>query len=242
MSDRIEPDTIAPDVPLYGQASEYRRQSPEPPLLQSQPRATPGLTSQSPAPERGAIATIYHKLKDSSHPIALIFFLGFRVGALATYCFGLFFTSSFVFMFITTILLLAADFWTTKNIAGRLLVGLRWWNESSSDGKSTWVFETADPARVINPIDSKVFWMFVYGAPAFWVILALLAILKLQFLSLILVIIAGVLSTTNAVAFSRCDKFSKANGVVGNLTGSLLSRAVGGGLNGMFSRLSPFRG
>eukprot|EP01050_Picozoa_sp_SAG11_P010429 SAG11_NODE_1041_length_6056_cov_5.902468_6_plen_102_part_00 len=27
------------------------------------------------------------------------------------------------------ILLLAMDFWTVKNVSGRLLVGLRWWNE-----------------------------------------------------------------------------------------------------------------
>jgi hypothetical protein len=26
-------------------------------------------------------------------------------------------------------LLLAFDFWTVKNVTGRLLVGLRWWNE-----------------------------------------------------------------------------------------------------------------
>lgn len=41
-------------------------------------------------------------------------------------------------------LLLAADFWNTKNVAGRLLVGLRWWNETSPEGASIWVFETAD--------------------------------------------------------------------------------------------------
>jgi hypothetical protein len=49
-----------------------------------------------------------------------------------------------VLIFILVILLLAADFWNTKNVSGRLLVGLRWWNEASSDGSSIWVFETAD--------------------------------------------------------------------------------------------------
>lgn len=39
------------------------------------------------------------------------------------------------------ILLLSADFWTVKNITGRLLVGLRWWNYVDDDGKSHWVFE-----------------------------------------------------------------------------------------------------
>ncbi len=30
---------------------------------------------------------------------------------------------------IEQVLLLAFDFWTVKNVSGRLLVGLRWWNE-----------------------------------------------------------------------------------------------------------------
>ena len=33
------------------------------------------------------------------------------------------------------------DFWTVKNVTGRLLVGLRWWNHVDEDGKSHWVFE-----------------------------------------------------------------------------------------------------
>ena len=42
-------------------------------------------------------------------------------------------------------LLLAADFYYLKNIAGRRLVGLRWWNEvDTSTGDSHWVFESQD--------------------------------------------------------------------------------------------------
>ena len=42
------------------------------------------------------------------------------------------------------VLLLAFDFWTVKNVSGRLLCGLRWWNETGPDGESVWVFESAD--------------------------------------------------------------------------------------------------
>lgn len=42
----------------------------------------------------------------------------------------------------SVVLLLAADFWTVKNITGRLLVGLRWWNKVNEDGSSEWVFES----------------------------------------------------------------------------------------------------
>ena len=34
------------------------------------------------------------------------------------------------------------DFWTVKNITGRLLVGLRWWNYVDDEGKSHWVYES----------------------------------------------------------------------------------------------------
>ena len=50
-----------------------------------------------------------------------------------------------VLVFIITMLLLAADFYYLKNIAGRRLVGLRWWNEvDTSTGDSHWVFESQD--------------------------------------------------------------------------------------------------
>ena len=45
-------------------------------------------------------------------------------------------------LFLTVILLLAFDFWTVKNVTGRLMVGLRWWNKVEDDGTSTWVFES----------------------------------------------------------------------------------------------------
>ena len=42
-------------------------------------------------------------------------------------------------------LILAADFYYLKNIAGRRLVGLRWWNEvDTASGDSHWVFESQD--------------------------------------------------------------------------------------------------
>jgi ABC-type oligopeptide transport system ATPase subunit len=67
----------------------------------------------------------------------------FRLGALLTYLLGSIFTDNFTLVFVLTILFLAFDFWTVKNISGRLLVGLRWWNEIQSDGSNKWVFESA---------------------------------------------------------------------------------------------------
>lgn len=48
----------------------------------------------------------------------------------------------FVTNFITIVTLLAFDFWTVKNISGRLLVGLRWWNK---------VTDTLSPSKSGSP-------------------------------------------------------------------------------------------
>lgn len=84
-------------------------------------------------------------------------------------------------------LLLAADFYYIKNIAGRRLVGLRWWNEvNTASGDSHWVFESSDPnERVVNKTDSRFFWMALYVQPVCWVGLAVLAIMHPVWLTLV---------------------------------------------------------
>ncbi|KAK0733396.1 hypothetical protein B0T26DRAFT_684059 [Lasiosphaeria miniovina] len=172
----------------------------------------------------------------SSHPITLLTFLAFRVSSLLVYLFGLLlFTDSLVMIFIATILLLAADFYYLKNIAGRRLVGLRWWNEvDPSTGDSHWVFESSEPGtKVINATDSRFFWLAIYAQPLLWFVLAVVALFRLNFIWLPLVAIALALTITNSLAFSRCDKFSQASNLAGsafssgNLAGSIASNMLG---------------
>ena len=66
----------------------------------------------------------------------------FRVTAFVVYMFCGWFSASFIASFVTVVLLLSMDFWTVKNITGRLMVGLRWWNYVDDNGKSHWVFES----------------------------------------------------------------------------------------------------
>jgi hypothetical protein len=66
-----------------------------------------------------------------SHPVAIVFHLLFRVMAWLLYVISGWVKDSFILFFIIIILLLAFDFWTVKNVTGRLLVGLRWWNGTS---------------------------------------------------------------------------------------------------------------
>eukprot|EP00808_Paulinella_micropora_P022170 g8441.t1 len=59
----------------------------------------------------------------------VMFHLGFKLAAILEYLFASAFSDNFVVVFVTCIILLAFDFWTVKNVSGRLLVGLRWWND-----------------------------------------------------------------------------------------------------------------
>ena len=155
-------------------------------------------------------------------------------------------------MFIVTLILLSIDFYYLKNIAGRRLVGLRWWNEvNTSTGESHWVFESRnDPAyhnssnaissadQEQNPTDHRFFWLSLYVAPALWVGLAIFALVRMiGVIWLSLVAIALVLTITNTVAFSRCDKFGQASRIASTaLHGSGLARGLVGGLVGRFFR------
>ncbi|KAH3914590.1 golgi apparatus membrane protein TVP23 [Parastagonospora nodorum] len=172
--------------------------------------------------------------KLSSHPITLLTFLFFRISSLLVYLLGMrLLSSNFVLIFIVTILLLAMDFYYLKNIAGRRLVGLRWWNEvDGATGDGRWVFESADPeSREQNATDKRFFWMALYVQPVLWVVMAVVALFGFNFIWLTLVAIALVLTITNTLAFSRCDKFSQASGFASNaMYGSGLARNLAGGL------------
>ena len=78
----------------------------------------------------------------------------------------------------------------------------------------------------------------MYIAPAAWVGLAILAVFRLQSpIWLVEVAIALVLVLTNTVAFSRCDKFSQASGLAGNVFGGAgLARSLAGNMVGRMFR------
>ncbi|KAI1618300.1 hypothetical protein EDD37DRAFT_261543 [Exophiala viscosa] len=174
----------------------------------------------------------------SDHPITLLTYLGFRIGSLLMYLFGVLFIRNFVLVFILTLLLLSVDFYYLKNIAGRRLVGLRWWNEvNTSTGDSHWVFESApQEGRDQNKTDKRFFWLSMYIVPGLWVALAVLALVRLQNLIwLVTIAIALALTITNTVAFSRCDKFSQASSFAGTaFMGSGIARNLASNMVGRF--------
>ena len=92
----------------------------------------------------------------------LFFHLAFKAGALFTYMFLSGLGLSYMLTFVFVVVLSALDFWTVKNVSGRLLVGLRWSNHIDDAGKSTWHFQSFEDQRAINQTDSNFFWL---GAP-----------------------------------------------------------------------------
>ncbi|NWR32399.1 TV23A protein, partial [Tachuris rubrigastra] len=140
------------------------------------------------------------------HPLATFFHLFFRVSAIVTYLFCDWFSNSFVACFVTILLLLSFDFWSVKNVTGRLLVGLRWWNQIDEDGKSHWVFEAKRVSTIAasTEAEARIFWLGLIICPAIWTLFlfSTLFSLKLKWLALV---IAGIsLQAANLYGYIHC--------------------------------------
>lgn len=118
-----------------------------------------------------------------------------------------------------------------KNVSGRLMVGLRWWNEVSETGGSEWKFESLQEGqRGVNKTDSQAFWTVLYVTPVLWAVLGLVAFLKLHVDYLLLVAIAILLSGANLVGYVKCSRAAQSQ-----LRG-LRSQLFAQGLRAYFSR------
>lgn len=154
--------------------------------------------------EEGAVQTM---LRKSSHPTVAIFHVGFKLAAVASYLLLGLFTKNFVIQFVITVTLLSFDFWTTKNVTGRLLVGLRWWHEVAEDGVTQqWRFETIPDREDLNVVDGRIFWWTLYINPIIWIALGIVCVLKFNVSYVLMVVIALLLSGANIVGYYKCNR------------------------------------
>uniref|UniRef100_H0X2X3 Golgi apparatus membrane protein TVP23 homolog n=1 Tax=Otolemur garnettii TaxID=30611 RepID=H0X2X3_OTOGA len=161
------------------------------------------------------------------HPLATFFHLFFRVSAILTYVCCDWFSRSFVGCFVTVLVLLSLDFWSVKNVTGRLMVGLRWWNQIDEDGKSHWIFE----ARKVSPnniaateAEARIFWLGLIICPMIWIVFffSTLFSLKLKWLALV---IAGIsLQAANLYGYILCKMGGESD--LSKATASFLPQAV----------------
>jgi len=146
-----------------------------------------------------------------AHPKTCFFHVVFKAAAIVFYILSSFFNENFVIDFVVTISLVALDFWVVKNVSGRILVGLRWWNEINDRGESIWRFECLDQESLarMNKKDSWLFWWTLYAAAIIWSALGIVAIIKFNIDYLLVDGICLTLTMANIIGFTKCKKDAK---------------------------------
>ncbi|XP_015227629.1 Golgi apparatus membrane protein TVP23 homolog B isoform X2 [Cyprinodon tularosa] len=165
------------------------------------------------------------------HPLTSFFHLFFRTCAILVYLLCDFLSGRFIVCMVTIILLLSCDFWTVKNVSGRLLVGLRWWNQVDEDGRSRWVFESRKAGSVskTTAAESRIFWLGLTVCPIFWVIFLFSTIFSFNIKWLAVVIMGLVLQWANLYGYVRCKvggKSSLRNMAQTYLTGQVFKQVM----------------
>ncbi|XP_076235605.1 putative Golgi apparatus membrane protein-like protein CG5021 isoform X2 [Calliopsis andreniformis] len=173
-----------------------------------------------------------NKLK---HPYVTMFHLAFRIAAIVVYMMCGWFSNSFIASFVTVVLLLSMDFWTVKNITGRLMVGLRWWNYVDDNGNSHWVFESRK--NRINVTEARIFWLALILCPLLWSVFFVGALFSLKFKWLLLVCIAIVLNGANLYGYVKCKMGNDRN--ISAATSEFLRKQVIQNVASMMTRSPP---
>ncbi|MCQ2817005.1 MAG: DUF846 domain-containing protein [archaeon] len=143
-------------------------------------------------------------LQHAHNPIIVFFTLIFKVLAILFYFLLGIFGVSDALIFIIVVILCAFDFWFIKNVSGRIIVGLRWWNEVKEDGSEVWIFESDHEKRATS-IDTTIFWGSLYITPLFWGVLTILNLIGLRLIWFLVCLIALVLTGSNTIGYYKCS-------------------------------------
>lgn len=115
------------------------------------------------------------------HPTMRILTIFFKFLSLASYLLLNWISEDAILTFILVSLFAALDFWVVKNITGRKLVGLRWWNEFQDDGSETWVFESYDSNFKPEKVNSSFFWSSQILLTIVWLVFTVANLLTFRF-------------------------------------------------------------
>lgn len=143
-------------------------------------------------------------LSTATNPVVCMFHIGFK--GLSVFCFLFLnlFIDEEIATFLVVVILAAFDFWTVKNVTGRLLVNLRWWSEIDEYGEENWIYESDDGKKRVGRTDSFIFWTALYLYPIVWFVFGLMDLIGFKFLWFILTMICFTLSFTNAQGYYCC--------------------------------------
>lgn len=76
------------------------------------------------------------------NPVACMFHVGFKAAGVFAFMFLNAFIGEEIITFVVVVLFAAFDFWTVKNVSGRLLVNLRWHSEVDDFGNERYIYES----------------------------------------------------------------------------------------------------
>ena len=179
---------------------------------------------QNQATQGGNIFSQYD-YKKSSSPGLMLTDLILKGIPIAFYIIGSFVSIFIVNLAVITIMS-AVDFWFTKNVLGRVMVGLRWGRVIHADGEEELIFECKKDEATINAADKRMFWGFLTIATVFW--LAMLLWNIFTFTSLVLIIVPLALQATNLYCFYKCsaEQQTQMKGFISAQQGNLTRQAV----------------
>lgn len=127
-------------------------------------------------------------------------------------------TDQYLSTFVVTTVLLASDFWVTKNIAGRQLAALRWYSKLGEDNQEKWYFESAQ-SRVASPFNVMVFWLGQLIPLLFWISIFLVNLVTLSPFWVFLALLCCILLAANFICFLECkgEHQQRVNGITKRL-------------------------
>ena len=164
-----------------------------------------------------------------------MFHIGFKGASIFSFIFLNAFLGSEILTFIIMIVFAACDFWTVKNITGRLLVNLRWWSEIDEYGNERWIYESEESRKValkaaeevadhdeieklkkqglktaeVGATDSYIFWSALYLTPVVWAFFFIVELFSFKFFWMVATGVCFSLSFMNAQGFYYCRRDHK---------------------------------
>lgn len=160
-----------------------------------------------PNQEKGNKFTNFYK--KSAHPGVALTTVVLKIAAIISFICLDWFTSNQAIVMIIVIILTAMDFWYTKNISGRILVGLRWWNIYNAETKQEkWSFESKNEIKE-STVDRSTFWTSLYGFTGAWLILSIWELIRFNFIWFSLCLISLSITGVNLYGFFRCSKMQQ---------------------------------
>jgi len=168
-------------------------------------------------------------LENAAHPEICFASVIFKV--VAVLCYIIFNhgpVSNFVNAFITTTIMLAVDFWIIKNVSGRCLVGLRWWNKINDDGTDEWIYESKETEAQANRVDYVCFWYPQVIITLTFAIFAVINFLALDWGIGSLDVVCLALVGVNFMQFYKCSKHhqDKLKALRGQIVQQVAQKAV----------------